>query len=243
MNMKVPKSWIIPLEGHQFDLEDLPHWLAKQDVHVVKRDDNFVLVIPTSLIGESHEPVRAFAEGHLELINGIGRLLSQQFRPVALTDKLYGLDSDGTIINTVIAIAGAEMRIKGGMLRVNNGGMLSSDPRDGAAAPFILAAESSSRRRDALIMVGRPELTWSELYLIFELVEADVGGRMFDLGWITKPDANLFTHTANSYSVLRNEGRHGKDRGDPPTIPMQKSAAQNLMRCLVAAWLSGLSAL
>ncbi len=236
-NMKVTVSWIIPLEGHQFDVEDLPHWLAGQDVHVVKRDEKFVLVVPVNLIGESCEPVRAFAEDHLELINGIGRLLRRQFRPVALSDKLYGVDSMGTIIHTVVAVTGVEIRMKAGTLRVNNGGVLGGDLRDGAAVPFILAAASSNRRRDALVIVGRPDLTWSELYLLFELVEAEVGSRMFTLGWVAKADADLFTRTANSYSALRSEGRHGKDRGAPPLVPMQKALAVDLVRNLVSSWL------
>jgi hypothetical protein len=236
--MKSPVSWIIPLEGHQFDLEDLPHWFAGQDVHVAKRDDEFVLVVPASLIGESYELVRPFAEGQLELINGIGRLLSQPFLPVALTDKLYGLDSAGAIIHTVVAVAGTEMRMKGGTLSVNVAGVFSGDPRDGAAAPFLLAVSSSYRRRDALAIVGRPALTWSEVYLLFELVEAEVGSRMFAFGWIGEADAKLLTRTANSYSALRSEGRHGKDRGDPPLVPMQKPVAVSLVRNLVASWLS-----
>jgi hypothetical protein len=69
--------------------------------------------------------------------------------------------------------------------------------------------------RDALVIIGRPNLTWSELYLLFELVQAEVGGEMFDLGWISRRDADLFTHTANNYSALRSNGRHGKDKGDP----------------------------
>ena len=42
---------------------------------------------------------------------------------------------------------------------------------------------------------------------------------MFDLGWISRNDATLFTHTANSYSTLSSGGRHGKDGGDPSGLP------------------------
>jgi hypothetical protein len=227
----------VPLVGHQFDLEDLPLWLAGQDIHVAKRDDTFVLVIPSAIVGDNHEQVRALAEDQLELINGIGRLLNSPFRPLSLAGQLFGVDSTGAVRHTVVAVNPAEMRVKAGSVRAVVGGKVQPDPREAAASPLIRAALDSPRARDALVIVGRPTLTWSELYLLFELVQADVGGQMFDLGWISRNDGNLFTHTANSYNTLRSDGRHGKDKGDPPAHPMQRGVAVTLLCGLVLAWL------
>ena len=225
----------------EFDLEDLLLWLAGQDAYVAKRDGAFVLVISSAIIGDNYEPVRAFAEEQLELINGAGRLLSSSFRPLPLADKLFGVDSAGTVLHTVVAVNPAEMRVKAGSVRAVVGGKVQPDPREAAASPLLRAASSSPRARDALIIVGRPTLTWSELYL-FELVQADVGGQMFDLGWISRSDVNLFTHTVNSYSTLRSDGRHGKDKGEPPANPMPHGVAITLACGLVLAWLRHLGA-
>ncbi len=237
MDQRQIASWIVPLVGHQFDLEDLPLWLARQDIHVATRDNAFVLVIPSAIVGDNYEPVRAFAENQLELINGIGRLLNSAFRPLSLADRLLGVDSAGAVLHTVLAVNPAEMRSKAGSVRAVVGGKVQPDPREAAASPFIRAALLSPRARDALVIIGRPTLTWSELYILFELVQADVGGQMFDLGWISRNDADLFTYTANSYSTLRSDGRHGKDRGDPPAHPMQHGVAVTLVCGLVLAWL------
>ncbi|MGH7825511.1 MAG: hypothetical protein ACREQ7_10115 [Candidatus Binatia bacterium] len=230
-------SWIVPLLGHRFDLEDLPLWFAGQDVHVTQRDNGFVLVIPPKIVGDNYQPVRAFAEEQLELLNGIGRLLNPSFRSVSLSDQLYGIDASATVRHTVVAVGPAEMRVKAGSVRVVIGGKVQPDPAEAAASPLLVAASRFPRARDALIMVGRPHLTWSELYLLFELVEAEVGSQMFDRGWISRADAELFRRSANSYSVLRSDGRHGKDRGDPPTQPMAHGTALTLIRTLVLAWL------
>ena len=237
MDKRPIASWIVPLVGHQFDLDDLPLWLAGQGVHVATRDNTFVLVIPSGIVGDNYEPVRAFAESQLELINGIGRLLSSAFRPLSLADRLFGVDSAGAVLQTVIAVNPAEERDKARSVRAVVGGKVQPDPREAAASPLIRAVSLSPRARDALSIVGRPTLTWSELYLLFELVQADVGGQMFDLGWISRNDATLFTHTANSYSTLRSGGRHGKDGGDPPAYPMQHGTAVTLVSGLVLAWL------
>ena len=237
MDKRPIASWIVPLVGHQFDLEDLPLWLSGQDVHVAPRDDTFVLVIPSAIVGHNYEPVRAFAEGHLELMNGTGRLLSSAFRPLSLADGLFGVDSAGVVLHTVVAVNGVEARGKAGSVRAAVGGKVQPDPREAAASPLIRAASLSPRARDALSIVGRPTLTWSELYLLFELVQADVGGQMFELGWLSRNDATLFTHTANSYSTLRSDGRHGKDEDDPPAHPMQHGTAVTLVCGLILAWL------
>ena len=230
-------SWIVPLAGHRFDLEDLPRWFSGQDVHVAPHENGFALVISARVIGDSYEPVLAFAEQHLSLINGIGRLLSSTFRAVSLTSKVLVLNSSGVVSHTVIAVGTAEMRMKVNAVGVVIGGVVQPDPAKGLASPLLLAALNSNGAHDALVIVGRQDLTWSELYLLFELVQADVGGQMYERGWISTADADLFTHTANSYTALRSAGRHGNDRGDPPINPMQHADAVSLVRALVLAWL------
>ncbi len=228
--------------GDQFDLEDLPLWFAGQDVQVAQRDNKLVLVIPSAIVGHDYGPVRAFAENHLVLINGTGRLLSSVFRPLFLADQLFGVDSVGAVVHTVVAVKPAELRVKAGSVRVVVGGKVQPDPREAAALPLIQTASLSPRAHDALRIVGRPNLTWSELYLLFELVEGDVGRQMFELGWISRDDANLFTQTVNSYSTLGSHGRHGKDRGEPPAHPIQYDTAVSLVSGLVLAWLRHLGA-
>lgn len=242
MDKRPIASWMVPLVGHRFDLEDLPLWFAGLDVHVEPHDNGFALVIPVQIVGHSYEPVRAFAEEQLALLNGIGRLLSSSYRSISLTDNLFGMDSAGIVRNTVVVVGSAEMRVKGGSVRVVIGGKAQPDPAEGAASSLMRAASRSLRAHDALVIIGRLNLTWSELYLLFELVEAEVGGQMFELAWISHTDADLFTRTANSYSILRGGGRHGKDRGDPPAQPMQHGIAVTLIRTLVLAWLSHVGA-
>jgi hypothetical protein len=227
--------------GHAFDLEDLPLWLAGHEFQVVQREDDYFLQIPGGLIGEHYEPVRGFAEAQLELINGVGKIARSDFRPVRLSDKLFGVDTSGNIRDTVVAVESGELRLKAGTVVVKVGDRTLPDPREGFARQFLAVASHSSAAHDALVVMGRHTLTWSELYLLFELVEADVGSRMVDLGWISKADANLFSWTANSYTALRQHGRHGKNSGSPPPTPMSVGNATTVIRSLVRSWLSNVA--
>jgi hypothetical protein len=231
------ESWLVSLDGHAFDLEDLPRWFTQSDIRVEQRGNGYMLVIPAAVIGQSHEAVRELAERHVELINGIGRLLNPKFAPVTLSDQLLGVDVAGAVLSTVIAVRGVEMRVKAGSVGVMINGRMQADPQEGIAAPFVRAASISPRAHDAMLIMSRPALTWSELYLLFELVEGDVGGEMYNRDWIDKPRAGLFTRTANSYSTLRSRGRHGKDKLHHPKHPMARDEAVALIRNLVSAWL------
>lgn len=107
MGEQMITRWAVPLAGHHFDLEDLPGWFAAEDVRIEPWRECFALMIPTSLIGECYEPIRAFANEQLELVNGVGRLLKSSYRPVSLTNALYGIDAAGVVRHTVVAAAGS----------------------------------------------------------------------------------------------------------------------------------------
>lgn len=239
--MAAVDQWSIELIGHQFDLDDFPPWTVGTDTFVVRNGDVFSLRIPVSVLGSNPEQVRSYAFEALERMNGVGRLLNPRFRPFTLSTKILGIDAQGNIASTAIEVGTAELRLKAGLLVASVNGIPQSDPREGAAIPLREAARRSERAHDALVILGRSSLTWAEIYLVFELVEGDVGGKMFDCGWIAKPDADLLCHTANSYSTLRSAGRHGKDRGKPPKTPMAHSAALGLVRQLVLQWLQHIS--
>ena len=131
--------------------------------------------------------------------------------------------------------------MKGNPVNLGVGGKTQPDPQKLSASNLLRASAISTCAHDALVISGRPTLTWSELYLLFELVESDVGSKMLDFGWIKNSEKKLFEHTVNSYSALRSEGRHGKDKGSAPSKPMLLNDATSLIKRLVLAWLNHLS--
>lgn len=233
-------AWIVSLSGHQFDLEDLPILLHGSAVHVAKREDGYYLVLPRAVAGSAPELIRTLAAEHLALINGAASLLSESFRPIEMGDACYGVDEHGEVASTVVSVGCGEARAKGGRVLISINGIGQPDARCGAATALLRAAGSSTAAADALVIAGRPAPSWSELYLVYELIESNTGRRMFENGWIQKSDAALFTRTANSYTALGRIGRHGKDRGDPPPKPMALREATTLMRTVAAAWLRDL---
>jgi hypothetical protein len=82
------------------------------------------------------------------------------------------------------------------------------------------------------------ERNFINLYKVFEVMEADVGGDMYRLGWATKAETKRFSHTANSpMAVGYRRARHGKEHNQPPTQPMELAVADELVRRILTRWI------
>jgi hypothetical protein len=233
--------WLVPLQGHDFDLEDLPVYLRGGPVQVCKRDGRHYLVLPFTTFGAAYDPIRDVATETVARINGVMTLLASPYWPIAVLDSAYfSVDEKGQVAHQVIPVGTAHERNKAGQLGVSIDGVPQGDPRTGRAARFLEAAEQNQALADALVLVGRPAPSWAELYLVFELVESNSGRQMIDRGWISKEAARNFKWTANSYTALGRLGRHGKNQNAPPPAPMSHPQAIELMRQLVSGWAKSL---
>jgi protein-S-isoprenylcysteine O-methyltransferase Ste14 len=233
------RSWIVPLKAHEFDAEDLHVYLAGYPITVNQRGSKFFLVIPVELTGPGYESVIPLAQEQVARINGAASVVLDGYRYIGVDDgAYYGIDAEGEIAHTVVAVGTTEGRAKAGHITVSIDGVQQPDSGTGQLARLLQVAETSTGMADALAVVGRLSPIWSELYLVYELVESNTGSRMYSDGWITQDEGTLFTRTANSYTALGREARHGKDRRDPPSNPMPRPLATQLMRKLVAAWIN-----
>jgi len=232
-------AWLVPLEGHAFDLEDLPVYLKGSAIQVTKGSNGYQLELPASIAGCSHERVVELSAAFVDLMNGAASLVFASYRPIQLADgSFYGIDQTGSIVNTVLRVQSAEMRCKAGHVTMLVDGIAQQDTRQGQITRLMDAADGNVAARDALSIMGRSAPSWSELYLVYELVEANAGNRMYAEKWIARTEGKRLTRTANSYTALGRASRHGKQTTQPPRDPMTQREATVLMRALVAAWLS-----
>src|SRR3954453_23618379 len=100
-------------------------------------------------------------------------------------------------------------------------------------ADWIRLAQSNESVSRALRVFAQGGVRWSDLYHAFEIVQSSVGAAMFDEGWITREQANLFSWTANSPDAVGEQARHGHQRTQPPPNPMSEQDAGSLIRSLV----------
>ncbi len=232
-------AWLIELNGHSFDLEDQLHWTSGNPIHVARGDEErYYLLLPIALVGEDHKKVRDRAEHVVVALNGIGGLFEPAYAGITLANVMHTVDETGVRRDVVIGVTGVAMRIRGGRPTVVVGGQQSADPTRGMAAAVMSAADGSTAMHDALSLLGRPTPTWSELFVAYELVKANVGGLMHELRWVSKAELRLFKWTANSYTALGPQARHGSSPDPAPNEPMSYADARDLIRRLVRSWVS-----
>jgi hypothetical protein len=88
-------------------------------------------------------------------------------------------------------------------------------------------------------LASRGKLDWVNLYRIFEVIAADVGGldAIASYGWASKASMKLFKRTACSPGAVGLDARHGTDSTPAPSKPMVISEARNLINAIIRAWL------
>lgn len=233
-------AWILPIQGDNYDLEELPIYLEGSKIAVIKNDEGYFLRLSVDITGPTYDQVLELAREYIEVINGAAKVLIRSHRAVELSDSGYfGIDDSGRKWITVLPVQGGELRMKGGHATITINGNISPDERLGAMSPYVELAKNFPAKRDALILIGRRFPTWAELYVVYELVEKDVGRRKLNnSNWISIADAQLFRKTACSYAVLGRNSRHGNQTSIPPPNPMTHTRAIEIMRELVRHWVS-----
>lgn len=238
---RVEVAWAIQLVGHPFDLEELAHWTHGNSIYVEKvAQELYRLVLPISEVGKNYEEVKARATTYAASLNGALALLSSGFRPVQLSPGMITINQQGIQVSVWLAINGCEARAKCGRVGLAVNGIVVPDPTLGAAGKFCALAESSAGVRDALLLVGRHQPLWSELYVAMELVKANCRTTLEESGWIDRDRLDLFRHTVNNYTALGAQARHGPSKHKPPGSPMTQHEATALIRGLVHEWIKTL---
>lgn len=176
---------------------------------------------------------------NLICFNALGFLFGNGFKEVEASG-LAMIDSTGTQRKFIVVAGGLPSTCRVGRPTFSFGGEPPVDPTKGMAASFIEASEVSTAAVDALQLIGQQSPTWSDLYVAYELVEANGGINITKAGWISEANLTLFKRTANSYSALGANARHGDSKQDPPRIPMTLEDATRQVRQLVGAWIKSL---
>lgn len=230
-------EWLVPLEGHKFDLEELPRWFTSPDLEVIEEEGNYYLKSNEfNSFSESSE-VRERAEELLQDINGAAKIYSSEYRPINI-GSLIKIDENG--IRHHYKEVKETINVRGkGYVEVTK----ADTSEGGQESREIIPVESwvAKAKQDRIIKKvlrfwSTEKISWFNLYNILEAIEEDIDCEVHEKGWASNNEVNRFTHTANCYSVLGLESRHGRDF-EPPSKPIDLSDAISLIRKITNNWL------
>jgi hypothetical protein len=229
-------EWLVRLIGHDLDLAALTREFSENTLAVIKDEHGFWLRSSEFTALAEANDVLVRARAFLAIINGAGKVFLSGYQAVEASNVVQ-IGDDGLRRNFVFLEASIKSRSSVSAEVTLSGGTPApqpAPPKDTTFAAIVAQAEVYVRR--ALAFFDRDH-SWVNLYKVYELIRADVGGEMFIKGWTTKGEANRFTQTANSAGAVGDDARHAVEDTQPPKKPMALSEAEQFVRSLLAAWI------
>lgn len=231
-------GWWARLEGDGFDVEALAAALDDRSPAQIRRFDGryYLRMAEFDQIHDSGD-VETRASEVLRIVNGAARIQYGDNREVRV-DAVARVQLDGQIQHFIHASGTIHARTRlSATLTVN--GVPVLEPREPTiTARAVETALHDPQAERALRIFGRDDADYRDLYHVFEIAEAAIGGSLYSDGTVSKAQVGRFKHTANSVHALGDGARHGREVTNPPTEPMPFAEAQALIGRVLCAWFS-----
>jgi hypothetical protein len=220
-------EWLARLEGDEQTLELLKEYLAGTDYNIIKDKSSYYLKVADLPENTAPAILQDMASRLVELLNGAAKLYLGYF--------------SGVTFYTVVRVCEDGTKEGFGFLTLPKRSTRLTLPPipDGTLETWIcLGAKNESSAR-ALTLYGTLDHNWKNLYMVFEVIEEDVGSEhvLIKSNWIPKERLKTFKRTANSFRAIGSEARHGKSKFAPPASSMSLGDAQELIKVLLKKWL------
>jgi hypothetical protein len=186
------------------------------------------------------DAVRAKAERIVEALSGIARLLTGVGSALKV-ESLARVRESGAR-DYFLQLEPGVLRLSGSAISMlvmrQDGTTEERGPLD-RAPEWLTKALSDVSMAKALRLRDDAGLSWTDVYRLFEVIEAGAGGTeaLVGNGWTSVNQTRRFKHSANSVTVAGDEARHGTERGEPPGDPMTIEEARAYVGGLLRTWL------
>lgn len=226
--------WKALLDGHQFDLEDLPGQFDA-DPEVTETDGMYWLTSTTFDGLPDAASVSTAAKVLVARINGAMRARDPGYQPVRLRDRYRSETGE----HVVLGIASVTARGKVNVWGIAIGG--TSAPRPIGPRDYAALAATDVAAADVLAILGRGELDWYDLYKVFEIIRTEVGDQKALVsvctGWGIAEHISPFRDSANHPGVSGEAARHARQSGRVPTDTMALQQGRAFIQDLARLWL------
>jgi hypothetical protein len=236
------KKWQVQLKGHPYDLEDVFENQQSKSWSIILEGDDFFLESDRFKDLQDDDEVRQNAQRLIELINGSAKLRIPGFRSIEI-GRVSRIDENGSRHHFVQLKGSVSARSKlraAAIVAKSNGIVKEKDIEnpDRILSTYELA-EDNENVADALRLYGKAELSWVDLYKIYEIIRDDVGNvnDLLNRQYVLKKDLSRFTHTAQHPGVIGDEARHARVAADVPKDPMSIVEANLLISTLLSKWI------
>lgn len=198
-------------------------------------------ILRSSTLDKADGPdaVRSEANRIAVALSGICRLLIGSEQPIRV-DALTQILDDGKR-NIFMTLEPAVFRITGSLISTvvtRADGSVQERRASDPAPKWLSAALTDPTIAKALALRDAKSLSWTDLYRLFEVISAGLGGdnQLISNGWTSRAIISRFKHSANSVTVAGDDARHGVETTNPPSNPMSHGEAKAFVDGLLRHW-------
>lgn len=230
---------MIELGGDTFDLRELLRLNSLPDLSVVEENERFYLKAAefNSYSDASHVLNRGIEV--LRIINGIAQIEIQNWENVKVIGVAHD-ETNGTRTQFLFPQPfRGRSRMSANATVIKADGTIDTSNKKSTFESFFELSRVNTEVEKALRIYGSREHTWSNLYIIYEIIESDAGGTNVIIrnGWSRRSQIEYFKRTANSVTAAGDDARHGKENTVPPSPPMLLSEAGRMIEGMLRQWL------
>lgn len=225
-------DWETRITGDDADLRMLAQAFTGRGVTIVERGSEFFLG-GTEFASLTHAgTVRDRAREILASVSGASKLRLGSSKPIEV-DHVVHLDGGRRHLTNFPEPAVLTLRALPVTLAVTRAdGTVERHLPANPVVEDLLKAMQSDAVKKVLRLWNAPQLLWTDLYRIFEVIQ-DGGGPIK----ANKREVERFTRTANSVDAAGDLARHGKEDTQPPPKPMTLQEGRAFIERLISDWL------
>jgi hypothetical protein len=233
-------EWMLQISGHEYDIKDLENLNFIPGTSVINDGENYFLKSDVFNLCTEPNQVLEIGKELVKVLNGIGQLHNDGWQMINHGGVMV-VEPDGTkkMYLFMSASITGRSRIVADLSVKNDKGDFVKIRRQSFIERAYLAAKNDLNVQKAMRIYGTRESNWTNLYIIYEVIEEDVGGKgeIVKRGWATDTEIRRFKHTANSVGAVGDDARHGKEQTLPPSNPMLVKEAKALIETLMKKWI------
>jgi hypothetical protein len=227
------KKVLVQLTGDNIDIDDIKLGFNATEWKISKESDGYYLTSEEFDEDFDHNEILSQVNLLLDVLNGAANIIHRDHKKIG-TGSLIEVDENGqrNIFISIHERVIAGDRCNAELVRAGN--IVESSPSK--IQDWVTKAKTHESVRDALHFFN--EITWWNLYKVFEIIRDDVKGQKQLYTIINKAELSRFTRAAQSRELIGDDARHASKSFTPPHKKLTLEDASNTIIKLFENWIN-----